>query len=189
MKHIVTFLALALCASTMVAQTPSPGDSSTATSPAPTSSAPVSASGTTGSNQAADPVAKPYGADEFPEWAEDLRRFDVITIGSWPLSFLFSSIAYDVGRWAHLSSTEPERASQYAPLLFSPPNKPANTIEETQTIIYISIGLSLGIGITDYIIGQIKRQEEADRLERLRVDLLENSVIRDGGTPETEEQP
>lgn len=125
------------------------------------------------------PVPKPYGADEFPPWAEDLRRFDVISIGSWPISFLFSSLAFDLGRWVGLSISGDNRATQYAPLFFAPANKPANTLEETQTIIWISVGMSLTIGLTDYLIGQAKRQEEEARQGRLRRELLENSLLRE----------
>ncbi len=37
-----------------------------------------------------------YEPDEFPLWSQDVRRFEVITFGSFPLTYFLSSLIYDV---------------------------------------------------------------------------------------------
>ena len=36
-----------------------------------------------------------YDPDEFPLWAQDLRRYEIISIGSFPITFLLGSLVYD----------------------------------------------------------------------------------------------
>ncbi len=45
-------------------------------------------------NQNVKPV--PYEDDEFPLFLQNVRRFEVILIGSIPLTILFASLAYDI---------------------------------------------------------------------------------------------
>jgi hypothetical protein len=44
-------------------------------------------------------VPEPYAPEEFPAWAHDLRRAEIIFFGSLPFSFFFTFEAYDVGRF------------------------------------------------------------------------------------------
>ena len=38
----------------------------------------------------------PYRPDEFPEWTVALRRAEIITIGSYPLTFMLTALVYDI---------------------------------------------------------------------------------------------
>ena len=40
-------------------------------------------------------VPEDYDPEEFPLWARDLRRYEVISIGSFPITFLVGSLVYD----------------------------------------------------------------------------------------------
>jgi hypothetical protein len=46
----------------------------------------------------AEPV--PYTDDEFPQWLLDLRRAEVITLGSLPITITVSFFVYDLVRYA-----------------------------------------------------------------------------------------
>ncbi len=37
-----------------------------------------------------------YEPEEFPLWAQDVRRFEVIAFGSFPLTYFLSSLVYDI---------------------------------------------------------------------------------------------
>ncbi len=37
-----------------------------------------------------------YEPSEFPLWAHDIRRFEVITFGSFPITYFLSSLVYDI---------------------------------------------------------------------------------------------
>jgi len=41
-----------------------------------------------------------YDPDEFPLWTYDLRRYEVIAIGSYPITFFASSLIYDFSVYA-----------------------------------------------------------------------------------------
>lgn len=41
-----------------------------------------------------------YDPEEFPLWAHDLRRYEVIAIGSYPITFFASSLVYDFSMYA-----------------------------------------------------------------------------------------
>ena len=41
-----------------------------------------------------------YDPEEFPMWAHDLRRYEVIAIGSYPITFFATSLIYDFSVFA-----------------------------------------------------------------------------------------
>lgn len=41
-----------------------------------------------------------YDPDEFALWAHDLRRFEVVTVGSFPVTFFATSLIYDFSIYA-----------------------------------------------------------------------------------------
>lgn len=41
-----------------------------------------------------------YDPEEFPLWAHDLRRYEVIAIGSYPITFFATSLIYDFSIYA-----------------------------------------------------------------------------------------
>jgi hypothetical protein len=113
--------------------------------------------------QSAKAVPEPYTKDEFPEWANDLRRAEIVSIGSFPLSYLVTTLVFDIGRYVDKLSTDPENANYYAPLFFGNANKKIYTEEEKTGLILGSIGVSVAIAIVDFIIGQVEKSEARDR--------------------------
>lgn len=48
-----------------------------------------------------DPLTpEEYDPDEFGMWAHDLRRYEVITVGSFPVTFFATSLIYDFSIYA-----------------------------------------------------------------------------------------
>jgi len=45
-------------------------------------------------------IPEDYSPEEFSRWAHDLRRYEVIAIGSYPITFFASSLIYDFSIYA-----------------------------------------------------------------------------------------
>jgi len=103
---------------------------------------------------------EPYTDKEFPQWAKDLRRTEIISFGSLPFVTLGVSIGY--GGYLY-----------YTGVLDSFPNplkKSENSFDTDQqvTILQMSLAISLGIGITDSIINFIQRTSKNRRLRLIQ---------------------
>ena len=88
--------------------------------------------------QAADP--EPYEPDEFPRVARDLRRFEVITLGSVPLTLLFSSLGYRIWRLGNEDELSWRNSGVYSD-------------EQRNRVLTIGLSLSLGVGLLDFMLG------------------------------------
>jgi len=103
-----------------------------------------------------------------PQWAKDIRRFDIIAFGSFPFSIFFVSTVMDLIRWNNANGFNmSEEGRRYAPW----PAKSAGAIEMTnneytQMFLYAA-GVSVVIALVDLLIVQIKRNKERRRLESL----------------------
>ncbi len=101
---------------------------------------------------AEDSAPKPYEEDEFPQSLKDLRRFEIITIGALPFVTLDTTLAYSTYRYARNDFDD-----AYKPDIFSPSSF---TQEEQKGIILTSVGVCVGIGLTDFIVQIIKRSSK-----------------------------
>jgi hypothetical protein len=133
----------------------------------------------------------------FPQWAKDLRRWDIVTFGVYPFALFFTTAAADLIRWnkANGMSMSDRR---YAPW----PLKSAGAIEMTKDeygrVLLQAAGVAAMIACTDLVIVLIKRNKERKRIEsRPRSaavidinpygDLLEDSSPEDA--PEKDDTP
>jgi hypothetical protein len=100
--------------------------------------------------------------EEFPLWAKDLRRAEIITFGSLPFTMLFSTIAVDT----YLMATH-DWDIRYAPW----PIRGAGAIEMSVDQRILTLGIALGssilISVADNIIIQVKRSREAEKAAAL----------------------
>ena len=101
---------------------------------------------------AQDNSPKPYEEDEFPQTLKDIRRFEIITIGALPFVTLDTTLAYSTYRYARNDFDD-----AYKPDIFSPSSF---TQEEQKGIILTSVGVCVGIGITDLVVQIIKRSSK-----------------------------
>lgn len=98
---------------------------------------------------AEDTTPLPYQKNEFPQGLEDLRRFEIISLGAMPFVTLQTSLTYSTIRWGRHNFD-----SEYSPNIFA---TSTYTPEEQREIILTSLGISVGIALTDYVIQLIKR--------------------------------
>lgn len=112
--------------------------------------------------QSAGGEPEPYAPEEFPRWARDLRRGEIIALGSFPLVLLLSNISYDVVRFGRESLRAGEWNYTYAPWFFGPPDKPPLTEDERVGVILTAAGISVSVAIVDFIIGRIRDGNNAN---------------------------
>lgn len=116
-------------------------------------------------NESTVSEAEPYKDDEFPAWAKDVRRFEIITVGSWPFTVLLTSIGYSAAN----------AISHQDMNYFQNPfvkNDFSYSVEQQNAVILTSVLLSVGIGLTDLICVLVKRG-----IDRKKAQSFENSNV------------
>ena len=96
-----------------------------------------------------DTTPKPYEDNEFPQTLKDIRRFEIITIGALPFVTLDTTLVYSNYRYYRHDFDD-----AYKPDIFS---AASYSQEEQKGIILTSVGICLGIGVTDLVVQLIKR--------------------------------
>lgn len=85
----------------------------------------------TPADAAVSALPEPYTADEFPPWARGLRRFEIVSLGAFPIILFYTRFAFDLKRYAdngfdgtfvpwpfkNESSYEPSDAEQWRSVL------------------------------------------------------------------------
>jgi hypothetical protein len=101
--------------------------------------------------QETDTTPKPYEDQEFEQWQLDLRRFEIITLGSMPFITLDTIIIYSGITWGinGFQGAFPNPFSAMA----------SYSQGEIIGIILTSFTISLCIAITDYFIIKAKREK------------------------------
>jgi hypothetical protein len=118
----------------------------------------------TGSGASPDGTKPSLGFDtsEFPLWAKDLRRAEIVTFGSFPFTMFFTTFAVDTWR-CYSHDWDP----LYAPWPAKPPGAINMTQDELTMTIAVAAVISVAIAITDFSIVQIKRYKEKQRIKNL----------------------
>ena len=101
--------------------------------------------------------AEPYEEEEFPQWALDLRRAEIVAFGVYPIAYLFTTLAYDLFRFGRESVAAGRVAVEYAPLFFAPPDAPGYTKEERRGVFIASLSVSALVAVADYVLGRRER--------------------------------
>lgn len=123
---------------------------------------------------------KAYDDDEFPQALLDLRRFEIITLGSMPFVMLDTTLAYSAYKYASGKSTS-----------FNFLNSSSYDKDETKKIILTSLGISASIGLTDFIVRLVKRSKAKKASRNLyneNLNIYENNLL-DQEILEEEEGP
>ncbi len=84
------------------------------------------------------PAYEPYQEEEFPLWTYKLRRAEILFFGSFVVTMGFASLTYSLAKNA---GWVPEAKDDLTALLIQ---------------AGIASGLSLGIAVADYIIGEVE---------------------------------
>jgi len=126
-----------------------------------------------------------FDTDDFPQWAKDLRRWEIIAFGSFPFTMFYTTFVMDMRRWNDANGMEmSEQGRRYAPW----PLKSAGAVlmdsSEFASALKTAACISMGIALTDFIIIKIKRHRARKKAESLPA-----STIIINRKPWPEEEP
>jgi len=93
---------------------------------------------------------------EFPQWAKDLRRGEIIAFGAYPISIFFSRIFLDLYRMS-----QHEWDPRYAPWPATAPGGPGLTENELKSLFLIAAAVSVTVSVADHLIIRHKRKKAA----------------------------
>lgn len=122
--------------------------------------------------------AVPYSKDEFPTWAQDLRRSEIITLGSLPFTVLATTLCYSLVRYTAYGFD-----FSYVPNPFAKSGAGSLDTSEQIGVVAAAGGLSICIGLTDLFI-HIARRKKQKRLELLPPPITINPVEEEENTKE-----
>jgi len=107
-----------------------------------------------------------FDTSEFPQWAKNLRRWDIIAFGLFPFSIFFVTVAQDMYRWYNENGMDfSEAGRRYAPWPLKSAGGYEMTAEEYQRTILIAAGLSASVALIDLLIVNIRRNVERRRIQ------------------------
>jgi hypothetical protein len=99
-----------------------------------------------------------FDTSDFPLWAKDLRRAEIVAFGSFPFAIFFATVGMDLYR-----SAANDWDRRYAPW----PLKTAGSIEMTTRQHVITLGAAIGgavlISLADHLIVRYKRNRAAQK--------------------------
>lgn len=106
---------------------------------------------------------EPYKPEEFPGILHDLRRAEIITLGAMPFITFNVSLGYSFGNYAAHNFDY-----SYFKNPFAQDSESSYTQDEQIGILLTSIGISAGIGITDFIVHSVKRNKQYRKLKKTK---------------------
>jgi hypothetical protein len=125
----------------------------------------------------------------FPQWAKDLRRWDIIAFGSFPFSMFTVTFFTDLVRWGDANRMDfSEEGRRYAPWPLKSAGAVEMTKDEYKRTILLAAGLSATLAITDLIIVKVKQDRERRRIESRPTGTVIIDIVP-YGVPEEEENP
>lgn len=122
---------------------------------------------------------------ELPSWVKDLRRAEIVTLGSLPFTTLGATLAYSLYRYG---------ANDFKPAYIPNPFPLSSTEAKLSTdeqigIIVTAAGISLAVGITDFIVMQVKHSRKKKALEKIREEQGTVIRIREGASQDADNIP
>ena len=126
---------------------------------------------------AAEPTVtiEPYTRDEFPGWLQDVRRAEIVSLGSLPFVTLGVTLGYSLYRYFS-NDMNPD----YFPNPFAKSSAAARlSTDEQLGILFTSLGLAAAVGITDFTISAIQRHKRSKAEEILNEGAVEIIPLQD----------
>ena len=96
-----------------------------------------------------------YDPAEFPQWARDMWRFDVITFGAFPFAFFTATFVMDSVRYF-----QHDQNTKYAPWPFKPAGAIEMTTNEKLRVVGISAAIAASVALVDFVVIHIKRNKQ-----------------------------
>ncbi|NLM01226.1 MAG: hypothetical protein GX220_07225 [Treponema sp.] len=99
------------------------------------------------------------------DWRKDLRRAEIVTLGSLPFTTLLATLGYQVYRYIDSGFN-----SKYFPNPLAKSSSDAQlNMDEQLGILIAASSLSLCVGVTDIIVNTVKRNKEIKRQRNLKL--------------------
>jgi len=121
-----------------------------------------STSSGTNTNSSSSSLA--FDTTGFPQWAKDLRRWDIVTFGVFPFALFFTTVVTDLNRWNNANGMDMSDR-RYAPWPLKSAGAVGMTTDEYKKVLLQAAGVSALIACTDLVIVLIKRNMERKRVE------------------------
>jgi len=124
---------------------------------------------------------------DFPQWAKDLRRWDIVAFGTFPFSVFFVSFFYDMYRWNNANGMDfSEAGRRYAPWPFKSAGAVELTSSEFGRTMILAAGLSAVFAFTDLFIVKMKQRKasKADTSSAGGTYTIKKGQYEDGATQE-----
>lgn len=102
----------------------------------------------------------PYDPAEFPQWAHDLRRAEIVALGAFPVAMVLSGLGYQLGRFAWFSIRDGEAREQYTPGFLSPEGGPRYTSQERLGLVISGVVISTVVAAIDHLLARRERTPE-----------------------------
>jgi hypothetical protein len=99
---------------------------------------------------------------DFPQWAKDLRRFEILMFGAFPFAYFFASELIDFSRWSNNNWD-----TRYAPWPMKSSGAVAMTKDEYILTIGTAAGISVFVAVADYFVREYKKTKLRRELEKL----------------------
>jgi len=107
-----------------------------------------------------------FNTTNFPQWAKDLRRFDIIAFGSYPFAMFTVSFITDMVRWNDANNMDfSADGRRYAPWPLKSAGAVDWTKDEFEKVIWQAALVAASIAAIDLVIVLIKRNRERRRIE------------------------
>lgn len=115
---------------------------------------------------------EPYETEELPVAIQDLRRFEIISLGAVPFVMLDTTLVYSGYRWV-----KNDFSSELTPTPFAGNSKFSK--DEQMGLVFTSLGISVGIGLTDLIVRQVKRSKKNKRALHAEKEIIITPISED----------
>jgi len=111
-------------------------------------------------------VSEDFRFDDLPQWAKDLRRWDIITFGIFPFCVFFTTVITDSIRWYNMNGLDfSETGRHYAPWPLKSAGGYLLTTDEHFQNIFIAACAAVSLAVVDLIIVKIRQSNERKRIQ------------------------
>jgi len=137
--------------------------------------APLAAETESAEDKKKEDTGENYAPEDFPLWLREVRRAEVVSVGSFPITMFMATTLYSVYKF--IAGDQSGQTSLFNISL---------TDEEQESLLYAGIGLAVFIGFLDWILGKV---EEAPRPQDPAVTAAEDVPGAIEQAPKAEGQP
>ncbi len=92
-----------------------------------------------------------YGIEEFPAWMNTIRRYEIVSLGAFPILLFYTRFGFEIQRFIQNGF-----ASAYVPWPFKNENSYVPTDEEQLQSVLTAAGLTVAFGVLDAIMVRIR---------------------------------